>query len=388
MLNEIFTACAALTIPGTIELAALTAFSLRNRRRPRPHGVPDLSGLRIVVPAHDEEEGIGSMLDDLLLKLPSGADMRQVLVVADNCSDRTADVARSRGVRVLERHVKAKRGKGQALEEAFTQLIAHDPEAAFFVVLDADSRLGPGAIDQLFRAYGRGAEAVQASYRVADPDASARAGLLNLAWLCFNHLRPLGRAQIGFSAGVLGNGFGLSREALLRAPYRAGSVVEDLEYHLRLLRTGVRVEFVPEARVLAKAAPSAKAERKQRARWEGGRLRMAFEHLPRLLWDSVRGQYRFIEPALDLMLAPLAFHSVLLALGIASGGWGNLVAAIGFSVLLAHVLVAAFAFGRGANDLQALVHAPFYVLRKLTMLPAIVKRSGRDAEWERTDRAA
>lgn len=388
MLEYVSAAAAVAALPGTIELAALTAAAAATTKRHAPRRKVDASGLRLVIPAHDEAAGIEGTLDHLLERLPAPLGPRDVLVIADNCSDATADLARAKGVRVLERQVKGKRGKGHALDEAFTQLLAHDAEAERFLVLDADARLGPGTIDALLAAFDDGAHAVQASYRVADPDRDARSGLLNLAWSCFNHVRPLGRERLGLSVGILGNGFGLTRDALALVPYRAGSVVEDLEYHLRLVDAGLRVRFVPSARVLAAAAPTASAERTQRVRWEGGRLRMIVEHLPQLCLRVLRGRLRFVEPALELALLPLALHSSLLAIALLAGGWPALIGALGFGVVLAHVLAGAFVAGRGARDLAALAHAPAHVARKLALVPKIVRGSSKDAGWKRTDRAA
>jgi len=388
MLEYVSAAAAAAALPGTIELAVLTAAAAATRPRRAPNRTGDAAGLRIVIPAHDEAEVIEGTLDHLLGRLPAPLGARCVLVVADNCSDDTAELARAKGVRVLERHVKGARGKGHALDEAFTQLLEHDPDAERFIVLDADARLGPGTLDALLAAFDDGAHAVQASYRVADPDRDARSGLLNLAWSCFNHLRPLGRERLGLSVGILGNGFGLTRDALAAVPYRAGSVVEDLEYHLRLVEAGMRVRFVPTARVLAAAAPSSSAERTQRVRWEGGRLRMIVDHLPKLIGQVARGRLRFVEPALELALLPLALHAALLAVAVIGGGWPALVGAVGFAVVAAHVLAGAFVAGRGTRDLAALAFAPAHVARKLALVPAIVRGSSRNAGWKRTDRAA
>jgi cellulose synthase/poly-beta-1,6-N-acetylglucosamine synthase-like glycosyltransferase len=390
--TTLFALCAAASAPGTLTLAVLTAAAAakRSARGPQkgPKATVDVAQVRIVIPAHDESAGIGAMLDALLAKLPRGATPRQVLVVADHCSDDTAAIARSRGVRVIERHLEARRGKGHALDEAFKQLLEHDADAQYFLVLDADARLGPSALEHLLAKFAEGADVVQASYRVANPDADERAALLHLAWLCFNHLRPLGREHLGLSAGILGNGFGLTRATLEAVPYSAGSIVEDLEYHLRLVKSGRRVRFVSAARVTANAAPTQAAADTQRARWEGGRLRMALEHLPGLAFDVLRGKWRLAEPAFELALLPLGFHALLLCLGVLAGGWWTALAMFGGAVVMSHVLLAVHLAGRGMHDLVALRHAPLYVLKKLKLAPAIARASSKFASWKRTERAA
>ena len=132
--------------------------------------------------------------------------------------------------------------------------------------------------------------AVDGTVYVRNADESTRTRLMNVALMAFNVLRPRGRSRFGMSAGILGNGFGLSRACLERVPYTARSVVEDLEHHLELVKDGMRVEFVDDTWVKADFPVGERGADTQRARWEGGRFRMVREHAPRLLGEIVRGR--------------------------------------------------------------------------------------------------
>jgi cellulose synthase/poly-beta-1,6-N-acetylglucosamine synthase-like glycosyltransferase len=384
MLNSLAAGAATVSLPGTLELAQLTLGSLLPARR-EPRGESKLVRLAVVIPAHNEEAVLETCLDSLLA---SGASQSpfDVFVVADNCSDDTARIARDKGVSVIERNDDTRRGKGFALECAFNYLRrGYDA----FVVLDADSVVPFGFLDHFRRAFGRGAGAVQCAYLVANPEQSARTRLMDLSLRAFNLVRPRGRQRWGQSAGILGNGFGLSRATLEAVPYVARSVVEDLEYHLELRRAGIKVEFLPGVQVSGLMPEGGRASSTQRARWEGGRLRMIRTFVPRLLGRVLTGHTECLEPLFDLLLLPLSFHIVLLAIAAAAGtGWARAVGLAGMAVVLVH-LVAAIAVGSSpARDFRALLTVPLYIAWKLTRLPMIVATSLRGASWVRTGRPA
>ena len=389
-LNGLWTALAVLlalaTLPGMCYLALLTLAGLR-RVVPAADQHPLAGRIAIVVPAHDEAAGIARTLDNLLgIARIDGA--ATVCVIADNCSDDTAAIARARGARVLERHDLQQRGKGHALDHAFG-LLAGEGFVAY-VVIDADTLAEPNLLAVLRRHLGAGALAVQTRYTVLNAEQSPRTRLAELALCAFNVLRPRARHALGWSAGILGNGFALTAQALQQVPYRATSVVEDLEYHLRLIRQGLRVHFADETGVRGDMPLAGSGQATQRARWEGGRLRMLRDHGVGLLRRGFGGQWRLFEPLLDLLLPPLAYHSwLLLALLALPLGWARGLGLAGLMQLALHVLVAAGIGGLGARRLGlALWAVPEYLWWKLRMLRATVKTSQARADWERTRRDA
>lgn len=376
---------AAASLPGTLEILLLTVGAiLPPRRTTVPDRAPSLGAIAILVPAHDEAHGIAATVASLRACDP-GEGRFEVVVIADNCGDATAEVARSAGARVIERQDPQRRGKGYALDFAFTRLLDEPFDA--FIVVDADSRVEPNLVTEVRRLLAGGAAAVQCRYQIANPAASLRARLMAIAWMAFNVLRPRGRERWGLSVGILGNGFALTRATLAAVPYRAASLVEDLEYHLRLIDSGRRVAFATATGVWSEAPLSRAGGASQRARWEGGRLRMALDWTPRLLRRVLAGERRALEPLLDLLLAPLAYHVLLLAAALLLPfGPTRGYAAAGLALVGLHVLVALRVGGGGWRDLLALASAPFYILWKLTMLRAIGRASRSDAAWVRTKR--
>jgi cellulose synthase/poly-beta-1,6-N-acetylglucosamine synthase-like glycosyltransferase len=210
---------------------------------------------------------------------------------------------------------------------------------------------------------------------------------MNIALMAFNVLRPRGRDRLGLSAGILGNGFALSRKTLERVPYHAVSVVEDLEYHIRLVNAGLKVRFVDTATVYGEMPTGGKGVSTQRARWEGGRFRMAAKFVPPLLGDVCRGKLRLLEPLGDLLLLPLAFHVALVLLSLMTPLWPiRLYAVCALGVVAVHVLATIAVCGGNWRDLGALFSAVFYVLWKVRTIPALLRNASGNAVWVRTER--
>jgi cellulose synthase/poly-beta-1,6-N-acetylglucosamine synthase-like glycosyltransferase len=369
----------AITVPGTIELSMLTIGSLlyKNKKRNAPHRA--LARLAIVVPAHNESACIADCIRSL--KRCDGFDtLATIFVVADNCSDDTAQVAREAGAQVLERTDARLRGKGHALNFAFGQLVNRYFDG--FVVVDADSEVEPNFIREFAVAFALGAQSLQCPYLVSKPEA---APLFDLALRAFNLVRPRGRETFRLSAGILGNGFGLSRHVLERVPYTADSVVEDLEYHIQLVQAGVRVEHLSTTCVRGAMPDSEAGRASQRARWEGGRLRMILEKGPWLLGKVLTGRLRHLELLLELLTFPLAFHAMFL---IASAMLvRSSLSILGLLTLALHVAAAIQAGPSLKGDLKTLLRVPGYLVWKIMQLPGIMRASSRTTAWVRTARS-
>jgi cellulose synthase/poly-beta-1,6-N-acetylglucosamine synthase-like glycosyltransferase len=190
------------------------------------------------------------------------------------------------------------------------------------------------------------------------------------------------------SAGLLGNGFALRQEVLERVPYSATSVVEDLEYHLRLIEADIRVHFADETTVRGDMPVAGAGQKTQRARWEGGRLRMLLDHAPGLFRRVLSGQPRFLEPLLDLLLLPIAYHALLLLiLLLLPFPTARMIALGGLAVVALHVVIAARVGGGAWRELAAILgYLPKYLFWKLSMLGSILKASKTSTRWVRTHR--
>jgi cellulose synthase/poly-beta-1,6-N-acetylglucosamine synthase-like glycosyltransferase len=237
------------------------------------------------VPAHNEEDGISPTLLSLE-QLAYPVALYRVIVIADNCTDRTAEVVTKAGHECWVRTNTNERGKGQALQWAIAQ--ACDLAFDAIVVLDADTEAHPALLAQLDRELAAGALAAQVRYDFSADANSQISGSATIGKIAENNFFWRPRHRLGLAVFIQGNGFCLSRKALALVPWSAGSVVEDIEYSLHLAMHQVRVAYVERASVVARTATSHSAATPQRLRWASGTIQIIFRYLPRILKEAAR----------------------------------------------------------------------------------------------------
>ncbi|QJW92788.1 glycosyltransferase [Frigoriglobus tundricola] len=266
----------AFLIPATIACLYYVAFTLAARRA-RPHRAASgpTRTFAVLIPAHNEQDALPATLRSVLA-LDYPPEMVRVYVVADNCTDRTADVAAEAGVMCLVRDDPARRGKGFALEFGLNAVSADGPDAV--LVLDADCTLDPCALWELDATFATGAEAAQLTVRSANADAGAT-GYVAAVGDAVDGLVAAGRDRLGFSVPLRGTGMAFSRNVLTRVPWVAFSTVEDAEYAVRLRAAGIRIRLAAGARVFCAAPPQLNELCRQRRRWRsalftGGRAKL------------------------------------------------------------------------------------------------------------------
>jgi 1,2-diacylglycerol 3-beta-glucosyltransferase len=363
----------------------------------------------VLVPAHDEELVLAATLESLNAQ-DYPRDLYEVVVIADNCTDTTAMIGRMHGVTVWERFSLQERGKGYALDWAMQRLLAGESPADAFVVVDADTWAAPDFLTQAARGLAartdaQGRCALQGRYGVLNTNDGWRAALMAAAFDLFNHVKPLGRDRLGLSVGLKGNGMIFTHALLTQARWRGDSVTEDIDFGLDLIRDhGVRVGYLPAARVLAQMPATADGAASQRERWEGGRYRLLRTRAIPLLAAGLRQRrWALCDAAFDLMLPPLAelgtlwlFWAGLIIAG-AIGHWLPLPlawiisACTGGAALLAYLLGGLRVSDAPAAAYAALARAPFYAAWKMVLYArrfARPRRAGTPPteEWVRTAR--
>lgn len=344
----------------------------------------------VLMPAHDEAAVIDQTLDFLLPQLPSPD---QLVVIADNCSDNTAEIARNRGATVLERFNTEQRGKGYALDYGLNHLEVHPPDVV--VLVDADCRCLPGSLAKIASQSALQNRPVQALYLMEQPpNPQPKDSVSALAFMVKNLVRPRGLNQLGLPCLLTGTGMAFPWQIIRQAPLASGNIVEDMQLGLDLAIAGYPPQFCQTARVIGILPPQGEAAKSQRTRWEHGHLQTLITQVPRLTLAAFK-QLRFdlLALALDLVVPPLSLLVMAWGAGLIVAGIGAFLGAswLPFGVLaIAGIfiflsIISAWAkFGQKDIPGQSLLAVPFYVLWKIPLYFAFLIK--RQSKWVRTER--
>jgi cellulose synthase/poly-beta-1,6-N-acetylglucosamine synthase-like glycosyltransferase len=353
----------------------------------------------IAIPAHDEESGIANTVRSCLeSRYP--ASFFNVAVIADNCTDQTAALARDAGARVVERFDEQKKSKGYAIEFLLESLAKSGEldSLSAVVVVDADTTIDPNLLRAFDQGLREGHDWMQAYYTVANPDQSWRTRLMTYALSLYNGVMQVGQNALGSSAGFKGNGMCFSTRGLRRRPWKSYGLVEDMEYSWMLRVAGEKIVFLPEVSVYGTMLGSGgTAAANQRRRWEFGRTEVRNRFLGSMLRSSQLGWIEKTLAACELTIPSMAQLALIyvFVVGVDTVAWfqlrgtpstflgGFLLACAGFLTLsLATYAMSPFLVLRlPLRYLSSTLLFPFYMSWKL-----MVALGGRPQQWVRTAR--
>lgn len=346
--------------------------------------------LLFLVPAHNEELLISSCIQSLL-EMHYPRNRFTVVVIADNCTDRTAELARTAGARCLEREDSARPGKPHAIAWALERLGFTNYEA--LVIVDADSLVNREFAASLGRVERLETKVLQAYNDVRNRDNALTRMAAVLSTV--NH----GIAyRLKSSAGInvpLGAGMALGTEVLKTYGWKAFSIGEDWELYALLTEHGLPIRSVPGARLFAEEALSLKQVAVQRRRWSAGKATVLVRYGRRLLVSRNIGAHQKLDIIAELLISAPAVHAgiVLLSLGltIALGLPGaRILAALLLASLARPAIYTLAAIARDPQPVRALLAFglfPPYVLWRLGVQVTALWRPGK-IPWIRTTRNA
>jgi uncharacterized protein YbjQ (UPF0145 family) len=312
-----------LIAPPIADLAICVFGNLRRSSIQRKKTAQDVR-LAVIVPAHDQEPAIAKILQSFETAgcslyvshsnstSTSTAWAVQVFVVAHNCKDGTAAVAAGCGARVVALDEETDHSKSAALRRGIEE--AQLTGANAFLLIDADASVGPNLIAATRAALIEGAMATQCRVELETPPSdpvSFKARLRATAFRAKNVLQKRGRSGLEFSAGVIGNGFAVTADALNRVPLAIDGIYGGLEYHAHLVSEGIRVRWVDHTFVYAEPASVRAAGATRKARLLG-RLQVARRVTGRLFMALLRGRWRAAAELAEIWSLPLS--AVLVAL--------------------------------------------------------------------------
>ncbi|WP_292002849.1 glycosyltransferase family 2 protein [Chlorobium sp.] len=377
-----------LTLPALYLLATTIAAYFFRKKEDAPNRFLNIG---ILIPAHNEEEGIGRTVRNVLA-CDYPANRRDIFVIADNCTDGTAQAARIAGATVVERTDTQNRGKGQALDwflKTWNELYRHTDAIA---VIDADTAPESGFLREISLSLSQpDIEVVQAYNGVSNAKAGWRPGLIDAAFNVFNHLRVAGACLLGGSCMLKGNGMAFRTTLLQRTGWPSHSIVEDMEYSLLLLQQGISVHYNPEAVIRSEMVRSGKNASSQRSRWEGGRFTLVAQlTLPIFKRFIATGSPKYLVALAELVVPPLSLLVLLFAAGtllaLVPGNprWLAL-PAVWWAILIFYVASGQLQRNAPLSTWAVLLAAPLYILWKIPLYAAMLIRR-KSETWIRTAR--
>ncbi|WP_442601671.1 glycosyltransferase family 2 protein [Paenibacillus sp. KN14-4R] len=241
----------------------------------------------VLVAAHNEEQVVGALIDNLK-EMNYPKDLYDIFVIADNCTDRTAEIAREKGVYACERHNKNQRGKGYAVEWMFKELWKRPRQYDAVVIFDADNLASPDYLTHMNNDLCNGSKVIQAYLDTKNPnDSWITAASAITYWYC-NRLWQMPRVRLGMANYLGGTGMCFDAALLKEMGWGATSLVEDLEFTMRCVQRNIYPTFNYDAKVYDEKPLTFKASCKQRLRWMQGHFSVARRYFFPLLWQGIK----------------------------------------------------------------------------------------------------
>jgi len=255
----------------------------------------------IVVAAHNEETVIGPLLENLqLLDYPKK--LFDVFVVADNCTDKTALIARNAGAIVHRRFNTEKRGKGYALEWMFHRLFKMERQYDAIAIFDADNLVKENFLFEMNSKLCQGHKIIQCYLDSKNPFDTWVTNTFSIAFWVTNRLLQLARYNTGRLSNLLaGTGMCISTDVLKEFGWGATSLTEDLEFSMKALSHGIKTTWAHDAVVYDEKPLTFMQSWYQRKRWAQGQVDVAGRYFFPLIIKGIRERkMMYIDAAIHL----------------------------------------------------------------------------------------
>ncbi len=255
----------------------------------------------LIVAAHNESAVIAQLIDNLReLKYPR--ELYDIFVIADNCSDDTAEIARNHGAIVHERFSEEGRGKGFAMEWMFDRLFKLERQYDAVAVFDADNLVHPDFLLEMNNRLLKGDKVIQGYLDAKNPYDTWVSGTFAIAFWVIDHVWHLAKTNIGLSSVLGGTGMVITTDVLKKNGWGATCLTEDMEFTMKSLCDGIKTTWAHDAIVWDEKPLTFKASWNQRKRWAQGQFDVAHRYIPRMLREGIRRRdIRILDGCLHLI---------------------------------------------------------------------------------------
>lgn len=262
----------------------------------------------LITAAHNEEAVIKYHIESLK-KLNYPKELYDIYIIADNCSDFTAEIARQEGANVFERFSPQK-GKGFALEWMFNKLFEMDKNYDAVCLFDADNVISSNFLLEMNAKLKQGFQSIQAYLDTKNPGDSWVTACYATAYWSMNRMWQLARYNLGLSNALGGTGVCLDYQVLKKYGWKAHCLTEDLEYTMQLLLHGIKTGWCHDCKVYDEKPIHFSQTWRQRTRWLQGHWDVAFRYMIPLIkkglkerrWYPIDGAIYLFQPFLIMTM--------------------------------------------------------------------------------------
>lgn len=269
----------------------------------------------VLIPAHNEEAVIEQIINSLN-RQNYNKEMYDIFVIADNCSDKTADIAESLGVNVFRRFNDVEIGKGFALKYAFERINSENSSYDAFTVLDADNLADKDYLLEMNKQFCLGAKVIQGNIEGKNSYETWLSASYAVAFFTMNRVYQLARHYLGLTVSICGAGFAVATDIIKKEGYDATCITEDLEYTCKLAMKNIKVHYTHEAIVYDEKPSTFNASSIQRKRWAQGQVVCMKEFFIPLLKKGLKEKSLLAFDAALYLFQPIRIIVMFFALAI------------------------------------------------------------------------
>ncbi|EJP6470826.1 glycosyltransferase family 2 protein [Clostridium botulinum] len=280
-------------------------------RKKNNKNIDDKTKFALIVAAHNEELVIGNIVESLKM-MDYDKNLYDIFVIADNCTDKTAEIARKKGAIVQERFDKKRRGKGYALEWMFNIIFKMNKKYDAIAVFDADNLVHKNFLKEMNKKMCKGYKVVQGYLDSKNPEDTWITGSYSIAFWTCNRMFQLARYNLGLSSQLGGTGFCIDTVILKELGWGATCLTEDLEFSCKIILNGYKVGWAHDAIIYDEKPLTLTQSWKQRKRWMQGFADVSSRYFFKLMKKAIKS---FNFTAFDCALYSIQpFVAILLGL--------------------------------------------------------------------------
>ena len=273
-------------------------------RRPEEKIITPEKKFAVIVAAHNESAVIEPLIANLK-ELEYPAELYDIYVIADNCTDDTADIAARAGAKVCIRIDAAKKSKGFALEWMFEKLFEMERRGIIYdavAIFDADNLVHPKFLLEMNNRLLKGDKIIQGFLDAKNPYDTWVSGTFAIAFWVIDYVSHLAKTNLGLSAVLGGTGMCITLDVLKKYGWRATCLTEDMEFTMKSLAEGIKTTWAHDAIVYDEKPLTFRQSWVQRKRWAQGQFDVAHRFIPKMLREGFRRRdIRMLDGCLYLL---------------------------------------------------------------------------------------